>query len=308
MKFIVLFSLLFSFASLAQPSATRVDSSCITNEQDPYDYGYVPTNGPFVDRCIQTNLRRTARKIHRKDRHAIEKMAMNIVPARFYNTRHAADYIMALNIHHQNQFYYAVIDLRGLEKVVFLMQHFKAPVPAGHVLLRFDFNENFPVRLIAQNTNSQERVTLTSLVFSAEAVYPEGEHYDLARGILRTFPISYRITSWAQKWNEMIEVSNNPVEQYLLSFDAQESRDLLSHLFDYTSLRRQSRWYNTLQHSCSTVAFDLIDHMIPLRSAWARSNGGTMISERWPNQARHALEARGIFAREWPTLNPNGER
>jgi len=295
--------------------ATSVETRCPDQDpRNPYsDSVRFPEGTPNAGLCADTSIRRPLRDLLPE-----HKKTLGIGEITSTYSTDAFERAFA-NVYHDGQFWTARYRVGSVVAANFMIEHF-APLSA-HSMIRFQFDPRNPLRLIPQAKippagenwywNKREEITLTDIVFSAEAVTVHGAGFNILRGFKDHFLIAKRFRSLPDVVHDQIEKQNHKVEQIRLARTNKAARDysprgVANQLFE-TAIANSKRdgislVYNTLDESCVTEAFDVLDDTF--RSSYDRnSQAVSPFTGRLPPFMKRALKARDFFGEELPDLN-----
>jgi len=182
---------------------------------------------------------------------------------------------------------------------------------AGHLQIRFKFRAGNEAQLVPQvagdlddSGQTAEHVILPDLVYSAEAVFAEGdESYSLAKGLRKRFGLAHRIVSVSDRQRTMRDAQGNPrwVEQAEMCILPALAEALLLNCARAGRRDGLARMYHTLTASCATEAIARIDETFaygPLQNVRRRLNETSI-----PVGGFRYLRARGLLGKRLPSLN-----
>lgn len=209
------------------------------------------------------------------------------------------------NLRHDGGFYLALVPKDAVRDVYLMLESFPAPVPAAHAMLRFALEDGKAAILVPQDQMGERTLlSLPDLVFSSEALGQPGWSYDLLRGQKGHFGLVDRFESLENRFRHVESYSpKHPVTQHRVALSTEQKQDVLRAALALSEERGFTATYNTLERSCTTEAFLVLDRgvgdEIPAHVKLARLVTG----ERIPTLSPMYLALRGIAAKgEAPTL------
>jgi len=231
--------------------------SCILNSNDPFEPSGIMPAGPLKGHCIGTEDRRTLKILSSAD--------VKLYPA--FQHLDQQRYEFVANLKHQGKYWIAAIPTslkeKAVEKVIFQIEHFPAPVPAAHTQVRYHLKPEHPALLYPQalNEKADHFVKIYDLITSFEAVPArDGPTYDLFKGQEDYFALAYRIITLEDKIKYMITDQGHQVDQLQLNLDAEGSTTLLHGMIQYAGRDPEmNTMYQTLGRNCTSEIFQGID-------------------------------------------------
>jgi hypothetical protein len=233
---------------------TAGSPSCIIDSSDPYDPGYVISDGKYKGQCLDASTVRPPIVLKEDGRH--------IVIANFY---------------HDGKFWLADIPKNAVTSVMF------QGVPFGDLLFgliqlkhgQFRFKLNQPIYLREQSGNKTETVMLDDIIVSATATHPKGIPYSALHS--KDFGIATRVLSSTSRGVEEIAVDKSDVHQYELELPNDLKSDILLASVVRASEAGYLEHYHLLDKNCATVSIDSLDAAIerpqgvrPFRGSWLK--------------------------------------
>jgi hypothetical protein len=201
------------------------------------------------------------------------------------------------NLSHDGMFHTALVPRGAVKELSVLVESFPAPVPAAHAMLRFTLADDKPAILVPQeNDPTAPTLALSDLVFSAEALAQPGWRYDLVQGQKRAFGLVDRFESLEDRYRHVNSSTPvHPVTVHRLNVTPAEANDVLREALSTSERVGLGDSYNTLNRSCGTEAFAVLDRGIgndvPAHVHLARAITG----ERLPPIAERYLALRGLL-------------
>lgn len=202
------------------------------------------------------------------------------------------------NLSHGGAFYTILVPRGAVKDLSVMIETFPAPVPAAHAMLRFTLADDKPAILVPQGDDAAARtLALPDLVFSAEAIGQPGWKYDLVAGQTNSFGLVDRFESLEDRYHHVNSYTpQHPVAMHRLNVTSAEANDVLREALSTSNRVGLGDAYNTLNRSCGTEAFAVLDRGIgddvPLQVKFARAVTG----ERLPPIAEKYLALRGLLA------------
>jgi len=212
------------------------------------------------------------------------------------------------NLSHGGAFYTTLVPRDAVKHVGVMIESFPAPVPAAHAMLRFTLADDKPAILVPQHADGQGTLALRDLVFSAEALGQPGWKYDLVKGQQGHFAVVDRFESLEDRYRHVNSYTPaHPTVTHPLRVRAGEANDVLREALSTSAKVGLGAAYNTLNRSCGTEAFAVLDRGIgddvPLGVRLSRAITG----ERLPPLADKYLALRGLLAPGHRPVDLNGE-
>lgn len=304
--------LILSSSAWASDSFTQVDSKCATPANsagisDPFDPSLSFASGPNEGKCVNTSERRSATPLTK-------------VEQAYYRISVPKGSLSFANFSHQHRHYIAVVDPKGIEDVIYHIEYFPAVVPAAHNQIRIKMKPGSEVLLYSQELNARGRPLsvgvvdkLREIVFSAEAIGPAGEDYDLVQGLKNHFVQTYRFVSMADKFEWMVTRQHHQVRQLSLNMTPEQKADFLKKALALSAEEKMSAPYNTLFNSCVTQAFKVLDMTIHYNTVQSIGVGvgAVLLDQTNPVEAVAGLTVRGLVktdgSSELPELDKDQE-
>jgi hypothetical protein len=291
-KTIILASISLSLISAAASasSATFLESHCVLNPSDPFDWGWTLAGGPNAGKCLDTTQERS---IYVISDGVAESFGFHPEPGLIYFA----------NFAHDGKFWIAQLDPQGVDEAIFQIENFPAIVPAAHTEMRFKMKPGHNVQLIEQDNRGRQRRNIRDFVFSIEAVTPnDGESYGLITGEENHFALAYRFVSMADRFKDMVTIDHHKTRQLLLNLTDAEKTALLVNAVETSENGQITSYYSTLFKSCTTELFQLIDQTVPYDFGERVKIflGSLILDQIDPPEAGIGLSARDL-------LKPNGQ-
>jgi hypothetical protein len=201
------------------------------------------------------------------------------------------------NLSHGGAFYTTLVPKGAVKDLSMMIETFPAPVPAAHAMLRFTLADDKPAILVPQTDDPQPRtLALPDLVFSAEALGQPGWKYDLVNGQKNAFALVDRMESLEDRFHHVDSYTpRHPVAVHRLNVSPAVADNVLREALSTSNRTGLSDEYNTLNRSCGTEAFAVLDRgigdKVPLQVKLARAVTG----ERLPPVAAKYLAMRGLL-------------
>lgn len=137
-------------------------------------------------------------------------------------------------------------DLRRAKRLWFVVESFSRFEVIAHTLLSFEFEGG------------------KYLAFSAEARLPEGEGYDIVRGLFNNFELLYSFGDERDFILRRTTYKDHDVLLYPLTLTPQEVRALLENILRETNaLYERPRFYNSLTRNCTNLLGVHANHVRP---------------------------------------------
>jgi len=272
------------WASLERP-VTAPDSLCIQDVTDPYDPHLRILSGPNRGKCLNTSLIRSVILL------PPDNTQMNGVLHKF----------RVANFIHQDQQWIAEFYSKGVESVVFQIQHYLLPLRAEHVQLRLHFKIGQELTLLGQTAKNQEfSQVIDDMIISIQPAFPVDAYSRVLKSSEKTqFVLAYRMLSTEQSKKEMITdpAKIGFVEQILLYLDEVQKMNILFSAIFLSDLDHMSSFYNRLNRNSTTEVFSILDHAVlysDVRKSWIDANQFSLTSMD-SLQAAWALWIRGLY-------------
>jgi hypothetical protein len=212
------------------------------------------------------------------------------------------------NLSHGGAFYTTLVPQGAVQDLAVMIETFPAPVPAAHAMLRFTLADDRPAILVPQTHDGKGTLALKDLVFSAEALAQPGWKYDLLKGQKGEFGLVDRFESLQDRYQHVNRYTPaHPVATHRLQVSAAEANDVLREALSTSARVGLDDRYNTLNRSCGTEAFAILDRGIgsdvPVHVKLARAVTG----ERLPPLAEKYLALRGLLPPGHKPVDLNAE-
>jgi len=192
------------------------------------------------------------------------------------------------------QFANTEIDTSKVKNVYLTLQPFAPEVVAAHGLLVFEMEGDEAIK----GENGEKDF---GLALSVEARSPEGEAYNLLKGLKKTFGQVYQLGSLSDQMQKVGRKRGHKLVLHRLDIDSKQKKALLQNSLDAATEDRLGEWYHLLTNSCITADIDLINSVVPDSQQMARwskifkfSRPATML----PVVAGATLKKKGLLADE----------
>jgi hypothetical protein len=284
------------------PFFTLCDSiPCSCACDDPYDPRLkAPADGPFAGQCLNTRLRRSAKRIEPDE-----------AARRGYYPEARADdgRLYMVNVYHadsltgRGSFYVARVDTARLRDVVVQVEH--AGGIQGHGQFRFRFTDVNAVRLVPQRTDlARCTIEVADLFYSVEAQAPAGIPYKGDYGFRRHYVQTHRLATMAARARVMIKLLHRPVRQYALDPARLSPAAVFTAALTQSSTADPHERYHTTRNNCVLKLYRILDRVSP--PAWYRRPLLWLTDQTlfMPTRAPRHLRYRNLLATEQP---PNME-
>jgi hypothetical protein len=263
---------------LGPVSARAVD--CAVDPRDPFESRKRLERGVEAGACFDAREKRGVRVLGR-----FETGAGRVV--------------RIANLYHRGRFWVADVPVEAVEGATMLVEHFPAPVPAAHTMIRVDFDPARPVRMATQSGSVEpvETASIKGIALSVEAGGGENFKYDLVRGMRQDFVAVHRVTSLEEKVRWTGEVQGHRVEQLPMRLDRGESAGLLERYFDKSEAADANFVYHTLNANCTTELFAVLDDVRPGNALDRFVRWAERPVTAYPVLVWRALQARGYLGK-----------
>jgi hypothetical protein len=171
-------------------------------------------------------------------------------------------FLAVANVFHNKKFYIAHIPKAGVDKIYFLNEPFSAVM--SHSMLRFVFNADQPVKLIAEIPATagetpalmESPLILKDLLVTPEVVAPlNGSQFNPRLGMQDYFTVVARVTSLTGRGVSPYLERNYLAQQKVLNYTSKEASDALMNGLEESDRRGMWTMYHTLKANCNVVAF-----------------------------------------------------
>ena len=202
------------------------------------------------------------------------------------------------------QFSDTEIDTSKVKDVYLTLQPFNPEIVAAHGLIMFEMQDGESVR----GASGQKDV---GLALSVEARSPEGEGYNLMKGLKKTFGQVYQLGSLSDQMQKVGRQRGHKLILHKLKLSAEQKKALLQDSLEAAAEDRFGEWYHLLTNSCITADIDLINGVLPVSkqmARWSRVFKFARPATMLPVVAGATLKGKGILA-EGPVkvINPDPE-
>lgn len=288
---IAIIAFIYAFApavTFALDDATVHDAKCIQDPNDPFDPAVMMAGGPNQGLCILTTSGRS-----------IELVSAEVIAKNQLNAPEG--WSVFANFQHDGKFWYASLDPKGSEAVIFQIEAFPAIVPAAHTQLRVKMKAGHEVELVEQAPLpgvSPQRKKLAEIVFSDESVFTHpGESFDIITGLESKYAIAYRVKSMADSFDFMITKQNHQVRQYELNISDDDRTNIVRNAIAMSSDLGMHEYYNTLLRSCTTEIFHLLDRSLHYNffEDLGLLAGSLVLDQTYPPESDLGLALRGLL-------------
>lgn len=212
------------------------------------------------------------------------------------------------NLSHGGAFYTTLVPRDAVKDIGVMIETFPAPVPAAHAMLRFTLADDKPAILVPQDGAGEGTLALRDLVFSAEALGQPGWKYDLVKGQKGHFAIVDRFESLEDRYRHVNSYTPaHPTVTHPLKVRAGEANDVLREALSTSAKVGLDDSYNTLNRSCGTEAFAVLDRGIGDDVQLAVKFLRAITGERLPPLADKYLAMRGLLAPGHQPVDLNAE-
>jgi Domain of unknown function (DUF4105) len=265
-------------ATASTGSLTEDPKDCIFNPSDAYEPRTRIAKGPFAGRCVDTRSKRTIARI---------------------NSPSETRFIKVRDVRHQQKFWFADIDLEGIENASIMVEYFPAAVPAAHAMIRLDFST--PVKLVNQ-LDPKDTTELTTLITSIEASGGLDYKYDLVNGIKEHFIEVFRIESLPDRIDWSINLKKHRIDILPMKLKKSEIAAYFRAYVAKASEVGYSYIYNTILSNCANEQFKLIDQVVNYSLRENVQRKFTFFAEVYPVVIQEALRARALWSPKDPKV------
>lgn len=283
---------LFAAACAQQPSEQSTvagmasedydSATCTFSGGDQFEPKSRLEKGPRAGQCLDTRVGRPVKRLSEAE------------AKKFGGS--ASDVMTVANVSHLGEYYVAHIPMKKIKTGIFQLEYFPAIVPAGHTQLRLQFEEDSPVTLVSQSTETMTKVVrVHDLILSVEAVGDPGYKYDLLKGMKDHFAAVHRIATLQDKYQHMIVNQKHRVEQWRLNLSSEELTQILEKYVQKSQEAGTSRMYHTLFFNCTTEAIAAIDAGAKYNALEKFGKFTAKTTDFYPNVIRISLQKRGLL-------------
>lgn len=196
------------------------------------------------------------------------------------------------------------IDTSKVKDIYLTLQPFAPELVAAHGLLIFEMDSDEAVR----GGDGQRDF---GMALSVEARTPEGENYDLLKGLKKSFGQIYQLGSLSDQMQKVGRQGGHKLALHRLNLNDDQKKQLIQDALDAAGKDRLGEWYHLLTNSCITSDIDLINGVVPAEQQMARwsqifkfSRPATML----PVVAGATLKSKGLLAEgPVPVINPDAD-
>lgn len=250
-----------------------------TKGHDPFQPTHMVASGRFKGEPINHDLQRSV-------------VALSPAQAAQYGAKPGE--LAFANVSHNGQHYVAVVPEDAVKKASLMLEHFPAPVPAAHSMIRFQMKEGKEARLVPQKVGSEEEtIKQNDLVLSIEASGPRNFKYDLLEGAKSNFSIAYRFESLQDRALHT-QKNGNRVEQLPLKLTDSELQRVLKEAVRTSDQTKQTAMYNTLTRNCTNETFHILDRGIGIVGPKVHA-ARALTAETLPPLSEFYLSIRGLM-------------
>lgn len=194
------------------------------------------------------------------------------------------------------------LDTSKVKDVYLTLQPFSPELVAAHGLILFEMESDDAVK----GANGERDF---GLALSVEARSPEGQDYDLLKGLKKTFGQIYQLGSLSDQLQKVGRQRGHKLVPHRLNLEPEAKKQLLQDSLEAATQDRLGEWYHLLTNSCITADIDLINGVVPQDQQMARwskvfkfSRPATML----PVVAGATLKSKGLLADEpVKVINPD---
>lgn len=285
MRKLVFSLLLFLLATNSNISLGEVsfDDRCITSSSDPYDTGAAIGFGKNKGTCMSNKARPVIETKESEERFILRET------------------IGVANISHNGEFYQAEIPMYHIEKAIFVLELFDAPVPASHTMIRLKFDKAHPVVMRLQDTAKDQSPVFTwDLLLSIEALGERGFTYDVVKGLAKKYTVVHRLKTLDYFVKRVIIGKGSTVKQWEMRMTKNERRKLI---VSYVNASDKLGYgvYNTLTKNCTTELLKVVD--ASTRPSFQKNFGRHATFDFYPSIIKPALKARGLYRADLDDLD-----
>lgn len=197
------------------------------------------------------------------------------------------------------------IDTSKVKDIYLALQPFSPEVVAAHGLIIFEMESDEALK----GANGERDF---GMALSVEARTPEGQDYDLMKGLKKSFGQVYQLGSLSDQLQKVGRQRGHKLVLHRLNLDHQAKKQLIQDSLEAATQDRLGEWYHLLTNSCITADIDLINGVVPKDQQMARwsklfqfSRPATML----PVLAGATLKKKGLLADEpVKVINPDSTR
>lgn len=270
-------------SSLAGSNSESYDSAtCTFSAGDQFEPKSRLEKGPRAGQCLDTRVGRPVKRLSEAE---AKKFGGSV-----------GDVMAVANVSHLGEYYVAHIPMKKIKTGIFQLEYFPAIVPAGHTQLRLQFEENSPVTLVSQSTETMTKVArVHDLILSVEAIGDPGYKYDLLKGMEDHFAAVHRITTLQDKYQHMIVNKKHRVEQWKLNLTPAELTTILERYVQKSESAGSKTMYHTLFFNCTTEVMAAIDAGAQYNLLEKFGKFTAKTTDFYPNVIRISLQKRGLL-------------
>lgn len=155
------------------------------------------------------------------------------------------------------------IDTSKIKDVYLTLQPFSPEIVAAHGLILFEMESDEAVK----GTGGERDF---GMALSVEARSPEGQEYNLLKGLKKTFGQVYQLGSLSDQLQKVGRQRGQKLVLHRLKLEPEAKKQLLQDTLEAATQDRLGEWYHLLTNSCITADIDLINGVVPQDQQMAR--------------------------------------
>lgn len=156
----------------------------------------------------------------------------------------------------KSNFSQASIDPSKIKDIYMCVEPFAPEWIAGHALMRFEFQDDAPVKTPDGKTDD-------SLVVSVEARTKEGQGYSLIDGFKKKFGVIYSLSTWKDTIQKSCRKEGHKLIRYKLKLSRKQKEELLKNALSASFKNRDGEFYHTTRNSCFSNQVKLLNTVLP---------------------------------------------
>lgn len=163
----------------------------------------------------------------------------------------------------QPNFSDTTVDTSKVKDVYFVLQPFKPEAVAAHALMVFEMEDDTAI----VGAEGQKDV---GLALSVEARSPQGEGYNLVKGLSKHFGQLYQLGSLVDQLQKVSRQRGHKLAMHKLDLSHEQKKELLENALSSATQDRLGEWYHLITNSCITSAYDTLNQVLPVDQKLAR--------------------------------------
>jgi len=194
------------------------------------------------------------------------------------------------------------IDTNHVKKAILCVKIFPPEWMAGHALMLYRFDSNYPVKTTLGETSK-------GFFVSVEAHLRENQTYGILAGTKRQWPTIWQLTSY-EDYIQVCSIAKRKMVMYELDMTQEMVKKMLINSIETSLEDRTNVKYHTFYESCYTSQVDMINSVVEKKRRLRRH----FLTKYFfnpllslPRGIKHSLKKKKLLKRVYPVINPKEE-